>query len=76
MGIGKTLPQSPVPSPQSPVPSPPDMEQLKPRYSVVWINKIAEVPQDAWDALAMPLKTPFLEWRVAEQSGNFSQCYG
>ena len=38
------------------------MEQLKPRYSVVWTNKIAEVPQNAWNALAMPLKTPFLEW--------------
>jgi uncharacterized protein len=35
---------------------------LKSRYSVAWINKIAEVPQTAWDALAMPLKTPFLEW--------------
>lgn len=39
------------------------VKPLKPRYSVVWTNKIAEVPQDAWDALAMPLKTPFLEWQ-------------
>ena len=38
------------------------VEQLKPRYSLSWINKIAEVPQSAWDALAQPLKTPFLEW--------------
>lgn len=38
------------------------VEQLKPRYSVAWINKIAEVPQLEWDALAMPLTTPFLEW--------------
>jgi predicted N-acyltransferase len=38
------------------------VEQLKPRYSVAWINKIAEVPQSAWDALALPLQTPFLEW--------------
>jgi hypothetical protein len=38
------------------------VEQLKPRYSVAWINTIAEVPQAAWDALALPLKTPFLEW--------------
>lgn len=38
------------------------VEKLKPRYSIAWINKIAEVPQDAWDALALPLKTPFLEW--------------
>jgi predicted N-acyltransferase len=39
------------------------VEQLKPRYSVAWINKIAEVPQDAWNALAIPLKTPFFEWQ-------------
>ncbi|MBD2772214.1 GNAT family N-acetyltransferase [Iningainema tapete] len=38
------------------------VEQLKPRYSIAWMNKIAEVPQDAWDALAIPLKTPFFEW--------------
>jgi hypothetical protein len=38
------------------------MEQLKPRYSIAWINKLAEVPQQAWDALAIPLATPFLEW--------------
>ncbi|MBV9389932.1 MAG: N-acetyltransferase [Chroococcidiopsidaceae cyanobacterium CP_BM_ER_R8_30] len=33
-----------------------------PRYSIAWIDKIAEVPQPEWDALALPLKTPFLEW--------------
>ncbi|HEY9875143.1 MAG TPA: GNAT family N-acetyltransferase [Candidatus Obscuribacterales bacterium] len=38
------------------------VKQLKPRYSVAWIDKIAEVPQEAWDALAQPLQTPFLEW--------------
>jgi uncharacterized protein len=38
------------------------VEQLKPRYSVAWINQISEVPQSAWDELALPLKTPFLEW--------------
>ncbi|OCR00781.1 hypothetical protein BCD67_23905 [Oscillatoriales cyanobacterium USR001] len=38
------------------------VEQLKPQYSVTWISKIAEIPQTAWDALAKPLKTPFLEW--------------
>ncbi|MCU0525773.1 MAG: GNAT family N-acetyltransferase [Elainella sp. Prado103] len=31
-------------------------------YSITWIDKITEVPQAEWDALAMPLKTPFLEW--------------
>lgn len=38
------------------------VEKLKPRYSFAWINKIAEVPQAEWDALAIPLKTPFFEW--------------
>ncbi len=27
-----------------------------------WINNLAEIPQAAWDAIAMPLKTPFFEW--------------
>jgi hypothetical protein len=38
------------------------MDTVKPCYSAVWITKIAEVPQAAWDALALPLKTPFFEW--------------
>jgi uncharacterized protein len=38
------------------------VEQLQPRYQIAWINHIQEIPQSAWDALAMPLKTPFLEW--------------
>lgn len=32
------------------------------QYTVSWINKISEIPQTEWDALALPLKTPFLEW--------------
>ena len=36
------------------------VELLRP--VVTWINQLAEVPQAEWDALAMPLKTPFLEW--------------
>lgn len=32
------------------------------QYSVAWISKIADIPQSSWDALAMPLKTPFMEW--------------
>jgi uncharacterized protein len=27
-----------------------------------WTQKLADIPQDQWDALAMPLPTPFLEW--------------
>lgn len=38
------------------------VKQIKSNYSVVWTHKLAEVPQTAWDALALPLKTPFLEW--------------
>lgn len=38
------------------------VEQLKTSYSVTWMNHIADIPQEAWDALAMPLNTPFLEW--------------
>lgn len=40
----------------------PMLQQPKPQYSVAWIMKMAEIPQASWDALAMPLKTPFLEW--------------
>lgn len=38
------------------------VEQIKSRYSVAWIEKITEVPQSEWDALAVPLQTPFFEW--------------
>jgi predicted N-acyltransferase len=38
------------------------LEQPKTQYSVAWISKIGEIPQSSWDALAMPLKTPFMEW--------------
>lgn len=51
------------------------VEQLRPRYSVAWIHKISEIPQQAWDALALPLKTPFLEWHWLhnmEASGSTS----
>ncbi|NJK67030.1 MAG: N-acetyltransferase [Microcoleus sp. CSU_2_2] len=38
------------------------LKQPKPQYSVAWITKIADISPASWDALAMPLKTPFLEW--------------
>lgn len=38
------------------------VEQIKPQYSVAWIQKIAEIPETEWNTLAKPLKTPFLEW--------------
>jgi uncharacterized protein len=31
-------------------------------YSIRWINHLQDIPQTAWDAMAIPLKTPFLEW--------------
>ena len=42
-------------------------------YSIHWNNQLAEIPQIAWDALFMPLKTPFLEWEwlnTLETSGS------
>ncbi len=38
------------------------IQQPKTQYSLAWISKISEVPKPEWDALAQPLKTPFLEW--------------
>ena len=38
-------------------------KQIKTQYTVSWVHKIAEIPQTAWDILALPLKTPFLEWQ-------------
>jgi len=38
------------------------VEQIKSQYSIAWVQKIAEIPKTAWDALAQPLLTPFLEW--------------
>ncbi len=37
-------------------------DPVKTSYRVAWINKIAEIPQTAWDELALKLKTPFFEW--------------
>jgi uncharacterized protein len=31
-------------------------------YSIRWINNLQEIPQAAWDAMALPLATPFLEY--------------
>ncbi|MGB3513304.1 MAG: GNAT family N-acetyltransferase [Microcoleaceae cyanobacterium] len=38
------------------------IQQSKPQHTLAWISKISEVPKQEWDALAQPLKTPFLEW--------------
>ena len=42
-------------------------------YSISWIQNIAEIDRDEWDALAKPIPTPFLEWdwlRLMELSGS------
>jgi predicted N-acyltransferase len=38
------------------------LEQRQFPYSLSWVQKMAEIPQAQWDALALPLATPFLEW--------------
>lgn len=48
-------------------------------HSIVWLNRIADVDQAAWDALAVPLKTPLLEWqwlRQMEASGSIVPATG
>jgi uncharacterized protein len=35
---------------------------VEPQYQVAWIDTFTDIPQSAWEALALPLKTPFLEW--------------
>ncbi|MEB3164812.1 MAG: GNAT family N-acetyltransferase [Prochlorothrix sp.] len=32
------------------------------RYRLSWIQQVAEVPREQWDALAQPLISPFFEW--------------
>ncbi len=49
------------------------------KYTVLWVRSLAEVPQEAWDALAVPLETPLLEWawlREMEESGSIAQEAG
>jgi len=54
-------------------------EQIASTYALTWINKIAEIPQAAWDTLAVPLATPFLEWEwlhTLEASGSITPQTG
>jgi predicted N-acyltransferase len=42
-------------------------------YSIEWKNRMAGIDRSAWDALALPLKTPLLEWDwlwLLEESGS------
>jgi hypothetical protein len=36
-------------------------------YNVAWVKNLAEVDRAQWDALAEPLRTPFLEWEWLRQ---------
>ncbi|MGB8703178.1 MAG: GNAT family N-acetyltransferase [Thermosynechococcaceae cyanobacterium] len=38
------------------------LQAVKPHYRIAWNNRLADIPQPAWDALALPLQTPFMEW--------------
>jgi predicted N-acyltransferase len=31
-------------------------------YLIRWHHNLAEIPQQSWDEMALPLQTPFLEW--------------
>ncbi|MEO0986826.1 MAG: GNAT family N-acetyltransferase [Cyanobacteria bacterium J06639_14] len=49
------------------------VQKLKQQYTVTWCRQIHEIPQTAWDEMALPLKTPFLEWtwlHNMERSGS------
>jgi hypothetical protein len=37
-------------------------EAVKPQYRIAWVNALTDIPQAAWDTLALSLQTPFLEW--------------
>jgi uncharacterized protein len=43
------------------------------QYEVAWVNSLAEVPPEEWDALTLKFKTPFFQWawlRNMETSGS------
>jgi uncharacterized protein len=43
------------------------------QYEIEWVNNLADVPRDAWDAMAKKLISPFFEWawlRNMETSGS------
>lgn len=47
--------------------------ESKTRYELAWTNKLSDLPQTDWDALAKPLATPFFEWSwlsTMETSGS------
>ena len=48
-------------------------------YETTWIRGLSEVDKTAWNVLALPLKTPFLEWdwlNLMETSGSITPQTG
>ncbi|MFH2220334.1 MAG: GNAT family N-acetyltransferase [Pseudomonadota bacterium] len=48
-------------------------DQQKPVYTTAWTDTLSRVDRNAWNALAVPMRTPFLEWewlRLLESSGS------
>jgi predicted N-acyltransferase len=48
-------------------------------FSISWETRIANIDESAWDALALPLKTPLLEWewlRLLEDSESVCLATG
>ena len=48
-------------------------------YRIKWSPRIADIDREKWDVLALPLKTPFLEWEWLyrmEDSGSISKNTG
>lgn len=42
-------------------------EEKSTRYRLEWIQEISKIPKEAWNALALPLETPVLEWEWLNQ---------
>ena len=48
-------------------------QYLNTAYTTSWVSNISKIERNAWDKLATPLATPFLEWewlRLMETSGS------
>jgi len=49
------------------------VHQPRPHYTAHWIHQVSEIPKAEWNALALPLQTPFFEWEwlhTLEASGS------
>ncbi len=54
-------------------------ERLCPAVQVRWLGGVHEIDRERWDALALPLETPFLEWDwlgLLESSGSVGPAAG